>query len=51
MPNEKIDIETDGNPETIYEDTAIHEETGYTPDNSKQIKYEQLNEPVDGIEV
>lgn len=25
MPNDRIDIETDGDPKTIYEDTNIHE--------------------------
>jgi len=51
MPNEKIEIETDGDPETIYEDTTAHNETGYTSENSKQISYVELNEPVDGIEI
>jgi hypothetical protein len=51
MPNEKIDIETDGNPETIYEDTTEHDRTGYTAENTKQIRYEDLNEKVDGIEI
>ncbi|MDF2962880.1 MAG: hypothetical protein K0S39_4615 [Paenibacillus sp.] len=51
MPNDKIDIETDGNPETVYEDTTGHDPTGYTADNTKQIRYEDLNEPVDAIEI
>ncbi|WP_165971977.1 hypothetical protein [Paenibacillus piri] len=51
MPNENIDIETDGNPETIYEDTTEHESTGYTAENSKQIQHEDLNEPIDEIEI
>lgn len=51
MPNEPIDIETDGNPQTVYEDTSEHDPTGYTASNTKQIRYEELNEPVDGVDI
>ncbi|WP_171653522.1 hypothetical protein [Paenibacillus foliorum] len=50
MPNEKIDKETDGNPETVYEDTAAHERTGFMVEDTDQIRYEDVNEDVDGIE-
>jgi hypothetical protein len=43
MPNEKLDIETDENPETIYEDTTGHERTGYDPEYTKQIFTEDLD--------
>jgi hypothetical protein len=50
MPNEKINIETDGDPETIYEDTDAHERTGFMVEDTKQIRYEDENEIEDGIE-
>jgi hypothetical protein len=36
MPNDKIDIETDENPETAYEDKSTHERTGFEVDMSKR---------------
>jgi hypothetical protein len=51
MPNEKLDKETDGNPETAYEDTAPHERLGFRVNETDQIRYDELNEPVDGIEI
>ncbi|MCR8634577.1 MULTISPECIES: hypothetical protein [Paenibacillus] len=46
MPKEKINIETDGNPETVYEDTAAHERTGFMVEDTKQISYEDVNDDV-----
>ncbi|WP_186446086.1 hypothetical protein [Paenibacillus cremeus] len=51
MPNEKIDIETDGDPETIYEDTAAHEHTEeFMVETTTQIRYDDVNDDVIGVE-
>ena len=34
MPDEKIKEETDGNPDTMYEDTRAHERKGMMIDDS-----------------
>ncbi|WP_240414871.1 hypothetical protein [Paenibacillus periandrae] len=44
MPNQKIEIETDGDPQTIYEDTDAHERTGFMVEDTKQIRDENANE-------
>lgn len=36
MPNNKIDVETDGNPQTAYEDKSTHDRTGFEVDMSKR---------------
>ncbi|MCQ6563323.1 hypothetical protein [Paenibacillus mendelii] len=36
MPSDKIDIETDGDPKTIYEDTTAHERSGFILDDTEQ---------------
>jgi hypothetical protein len=36
MPHDKIDEETDGNPETMYEDTTEHDRTGFIVNNNVQ---------------
>lgn len=36
MPNKKIVIETDGDPKTAYEDTTVHERTGFIIDDAKE---------------
>ncbi|MBP1156187.1 MULTISPECIES: hypothetical protein [unclassified Paenibacillus] len=52
MPNEKIDKETDGNPETMYEDTRVHERIGFRADDTVPIRnYGQPNEKLDGIDI
>ncbi|CAM4180568.1 MAG: hypothetical protein E7L01_20520 [Paenibacillus macerans] len=32
MPNERISIEKDGDPQTVYEDTSPHLRTGFMPE-------------------
>ncbi|MFH5185816.1 hypothetical protein ACHHV8_25940 [Paenibacillus sp. TAB 01] len=51
MPNDEIKVETDGNPETVYEDTAPHERLGFREEVTDQIRYDDLNDFVDGIDV
>jgi hypothetical protein len=46
MPNEKIKIETDGDPEAIYEDTEAHERTGFMVEDTDQIHYKDVNDDV-----
>ncbi|NIK78957.1 hypothetical protein FHS15_004103 [Paenibacillus castaneae] len=36
MPNNKIVIETDGDPKTAYEDTTVHERTGFIVDDAEE---------------
>ncbi|SFM16910.1 hypothetical protein SAMN03159341_11910 [Paenibacillus sp. 1_12] len=50
MPNEKINIETDGDSETIYEDTEAHERTGFMVEDTKQIRYDDVNDDVFEVE-
>ncbi|MCZ8521975.1 MULTISPECIES: hypothetical protein [Paenibacillus] len=41
MPYEKLDIETDGNEETMYEDTEAHERTGFAIDEEDRLPASQ----------
>lgn len=47
MPNQKIDIDTDGDPETIYEDTEAHERKGFREEDTKQILYDDVNDAIE----
>jgi hypothetical protein len=38
LPNEKIDKETDKNPDSDYEDTNSHERVGLRADDTKKIQ-------------
>ncbi|MCS7463366.1 hypothetical protein N0M98_24900 [Paenibacillus doosanensis] len=52
MPNERIEIETDGNPETIYEDTKSHERIGFRADDTTKLRnYGKPNEKLDGVPI
>jgi hypothetical protein len=43
MPNNKIVDETDGDPNTAYEDTTAHERLGFGVDDSEKIGKEDRN--------
>ncbi|MED4956981.1 hypothetical protein ABEO75_04205 [Paenibacillus macerans] len=32
MPDDRLPIETDGDPQTVYEDTSPHQRTGFMPE-------------------
>lgn len=52
MPNEQIDIETDGNPETMYEDTTSHERIGFRADDDTSLRnYGKPGEKWDGVPI
>lgn len=37
MPQDKLEKETDGNPETVYEDLTSHERDGFRTDDTQEI--------------
>ncbi|WP_179223714.1 hypothetical protein [Paenibacillus tyrfis] len=37
MPQDKLEKETDGNPETVYEDLESHEREGFRTDDTQEI--------------
>ncbi|WP_237712795.1 hypothetical protein, partial [Paenibacillus elgii] len=37
MPQDKLEKETDGNPETVYEDLESHERDGFRTDDTQEI--------------
>ncbi len=43
MPHNKIVDETDGDPNTAYEDTSAHERLGFGADDSEKIGKEDRN--------
>jgi hypothetical protein len=50
LPKEKLDIETDRNPSTAYEDTAPHERVGVRADDTKPLSSNgNPNDKVDNI--
>jgi hypothetical protein len=52
MPDDKVDKETDGNPNTEYEDTEAHPRLGFrVDDKTRDRKYEQPNEESDRIDI
>jgi hypothetical protein len=38
MPNDKIVVETDGDPKTEYEDKSAHERDGFVVDDTQKTK-------------
>ncbi|MFE5317883.1 hypothetical protein ACFQ88_04135 [Paenibacillus sp. NPDC056579] len=52
MPNEQVDRETDGNPQTMYEDTAVHERPGFRVDDETPLRnYGEPGEMEDGVPI
>ncbi|GIP37018.1 hypothetical protein J31TS4_02980 [Paenibacillus sp. J31TS4] len=52
MPHDHIEPETDGNPDTIYEDTNAHERLGFRVDDKTQLNIEEVDERIpDGIDI
>ncbi|UVI27272.1 hypothetical protein [Paenibacillus spongiae] len=48
MPNNKVDVETDGDPQTIYEDTTAHERTGFFLEDTEQLGRNASKKQADG---
>jgi len=52
MPDDKLDIETDGNPQTMYEDTKAHDRPGFRVDDETPLRnYGEPGESLDGVPI